>query len=182
MLNPIPHLLIIAILVTYSGDAGQECCYNSEGNLVVGSRSGGSINRFAPVDFDSFNQHIQHDIIPYIYCCLGSCRKYYERRPSDDGLNYHPPPPGECVYTSSRNTSFSCFVANILFSGQKFDSLLKLLLWISTIHTYTYANMHIIMQTCTYAHSLRLRRSSLHHSGRRRIHIQWERRVHPPRN
>ena len=64
------------------------------GNLIVGSRSGGSVNRFAPVDLDSFHKHIQHDVIPNVYCCPGACRGYYRKRPSDDGENYRPPPPG----------------------------------------------------------------------------------------
>ena len=64
------------------------------GNLVVGSRSGGTVNRYAPVDFDSFREHIQHDVLPKAYCCPKTCYRYYDLRPSDDGKNYRPPPPG----------------------------------------------------------------------------------------
>ena len=86
-------------ICTCSGSPGQECCYNAEDNLVVGSQSGGSVNRFAPVDFDSFYQHIQHDIIPYVHCCPRACREYYIRRPSDDGTRYRPLPPGDYAVT-----------------------------------------------------------------------------------
>ena len=64
------------------------------GNLVVGSLSGGSVNRFAPVDLDSFHKHIQHDVIPKVYCCLADCKRYYKKRLSDDGQNYIPLPLG----------------------------------------------------------------------------------------
>ena len=73
---------------------GQECCYNAQGNLVVGSPGGGSVNSVVPVDFPSLYDHIEKDLIPYLYCCPWSCGRYYEWRPSDDGTNYEPPLPG----------------------------------------------------------------------------------------
>ena len=83
-----------------SGSPGQECCYNAQGNLVVGSPGGGSVNRFAPVDYTSFLRHIEEDLIPYLYCCPESCIQYFTCRPSDDGTNYEPPLPGKGLYTS----------------------------------------------------------------------------------
>ena len=55
---------------------------------------GGSVNRYAPVDFVSFREHIQHDVLPKMYCCPQSCEDYYQRRPSDDGQKYRLPIPG----------------------------------------------------------------------------------------
>ena len=63
-------------------------------NLVVGSQSGGSVNRYAPIDIESFYDHIQHDVLPKVYCCPLFCLDYYSQRPSDDGKRYRPPPPG----------------------------------------------------------------------------------------
>ncbi len=47
--------------------------------------------------------HFQNDLLPYIYCCKGQspiCSAYYDKRPSDDGENFEPLPPGECAYNS----------------------------------------------------------------------------------
>lgn len=78
-----------------SGRAGQQCCYNQDGDLVVDSPSGGSVNRFAPVDTISYFQHIQHDLLPNTYCCPQYCDAYYKKRPSDTGERYQPPLPGK---------------------------------------------------------------------------------------
>ena len=77
-----------------SGSPGQECCYNAQGNLVVGSPGGGSVNRFVPYDFQN---HVEEDLIPYLYCCPETCIDYFRCRPSDDGTNYKPPPPGNSL-------------------------------------------------------------------------------------
>ena len=100
-------------MYTYSGSPGQQCCYDNMGNLVIGSRSGGSVNRFASVDLDSFHKHIQHDVIPKVYCCPGACRGYYRKRPSDDGKNYRPPPPG-MIYTMWLCSDLKLHVLSIL--------------------------------------------------------------------
>lgn len=56
------------------------------------------MNKFAPKDYKSSVDHIREDILPYIYCCkagmLSMCDSYYQRRPSDKGDRYQPPPPG----------------------------------------------------------------------------------------
>ena len=84
---------------------GQECCYNDNGNLTIGQINGGSVNKYAPKDYKSSVDHIREDILPYIYCCkadkFSQCDKYYQRRPSDNGARYQPPPPGMivvCIY------------------------------------------------------------------------------------
>ena len=77
----------IIYVSTCSGSPGQQCCYNDTGNLVVGAPNGGSVDRFAPVDLDSFHKHIQHDVIPNVYCCPIACSGYYRKRLSDDRSN-----------------------------------------------------------------------------------------------
>ena len=56
------------------------------------------MNKFAPKDYKSSIDHIREDILPYIYCCkagkFSMCDSYYQRRPSDNGAKYQPPPPG----------------------------------------------------------------------------------------
>ena len=78
--------------------SGQECCYDTEGGLVVGPPGGGNVNKQAPLDFMSSVKHIVEDFIPYLQCCkagtYSQCNKFYEKRPSDDGRRYQPPPPG----------------------------------------------------------------------------------------
>ena len=88
---PSLHRAQLPIIFTCSGSAGQQCCYNDTGNLVVGSPNGGFVNCFAPVDLDSFYKHIEHDVIPNVYCCPDTCASYYMKRPSDNGNKYRPP-------------------------------------------------------------------------------------------
>ena len=74
--------------------SGQQCCYN-ENNLVVGYPGGGSVDQVSADVNES--QHFIDDILPFILCCkteFPSCARYYERRPSDNGSRYNPPPPG----------------------------------------------------------------------------------------
>ena len=56
------------------------------------------MDRYAPVDFKTFLQHQWFDVIPAILCCKGlfsDCSKYYDRRPSHNGENCNPTPPGQ---------------------------------------------------------------------------------------
>ncbi|XP_078360269.1 sushi domain-containing protein 2-like isoform X2 [Oculina patagonica] len=75
--------------------AGQQCCYNKQGNLMVGPQNGGSLDRFHIETGVPVFSHFFHDLVPYLDCCLLSdnCAKYFEKRPSDDGSNYEPPRP-----------------------------------------------------------------------------------------
>ena len=83
----------------------QQCCYNSDGNLIIGPSSGGSVDRVSPNALGNFIlnffQHQLLDIIPLIYCCKGihsaaTCGLYYLRRPSAraQGGMCDPPVPG----------------------------------------------------------------------------------------
>ncbi len=86
-----------------NGGSGNECCYNANGNLIVGMPYGGTINKVDPHGtdlgfWDTIQSHFLEDILPYLFCCKGvkqKCDAYYERRPSDDGSRYRPPVPGK---------------------------------------------------------------------------------------
>ena len=73
--------------------AGQQCCYKGD-SLAIGSCSGGSYDVVSPEK--DFLNHQRKDVLPYLTCCKFSknCGKYYQRRPSDDGKRYIPPPVG----------------------------------------------------------------------------------------
>ena len=79
--------------------SGQQCCYFSNGTLIVGTPNGGNVDMVASQP-DVLNTIIDHefdDVLPYIYCCkgtVGTCNEYYARRPSDNGRNYEVTPPG----------------------------------------------------------------------------------------
>ena len=76
--------------------AGQQCCYNNFGNLMMGKPNAGSLDRFHPNAGLPVISHFFHDLVPYQDCCRlsDSCDKYYEKRPSDDGSRYQAPRPG----------------------------------------------------------------------------------------
>ena len=62
--------------------AGQQCCYNEQGNLLVGPPKGGFLARVhVEVGVPVFS-HFFYDIVPFWDCCLLSdnCRNYFERR------------------------------------------------------------------------------------------------------
>ena len=82
--------------------AGQQCCYNNFGNLMMGKPNAGSLDRFHPNAGLPVISHFFHDLVPYQDCCRlsDSCDKYYEKRPSDDGSEYQAPRPG--MLASSR--------------------------------------------------------------------------------
>lgn len=75
---------------------GQQCCYNEIGDLIVGPRNGGSLDRVHVEAGVPALSHFFHDIVPYWDCCMLSdnCKKYFEKRPSNDGAKYIPPRPG----------------------------------------------------------------------------------------
>ena len=54
------------------------------------------MDRYAPGQH--FWEHQEHDLLPYIYCCIGShpgCIDYYKNwRPSHNGSGYDCSPPG----------------------------------------------------------------------------------------
>lgn len=75
--------------------AGQQCCYNNFGNLMMG-KNAGSLDRVHPNAGIPVISHFFHDIVPYQDCCrlTNNCEKYFEKRPSDDGSQYQAPRPG----------------------------------------------------------------------------------------
>ena len=79
---------------------GNQCCYDKQGNLVVGAPGGGTVDRVSPGK--SKVDHFLEDVLPFLWCCTGlfsNCRDtYYRFRPSDDGSRYMPALPGEKVY------------------------------------------------------------------------------------
>ena len=78
-----------------STGAGQQCCYNNFGNLMMGKHAG-SLDRVHPNAGIPVISHFFHDIVPYQDCCrlTNNCEKYFEKRPSDDGSQYQAPRPG----------------------------------------------------------------------------------------
>ncbi|XP_048583031.1 protein mesh isoform X2 [Nematostella vectensis] len=79
--------------------AGTQCCYNSQGNLMVGPPGGGSLDRVHIDTGIPYISHFFHDIIPYWDCCKyatdteETCADYYKKRPSDNGKQYEAPRP-----------------------------------------------------------------------------------------
>lgn len=70
-----------------------ECCYDSNGSLIVGSRYGGSYFQYNPLFY--YQLHFLKDHLPHKHCCIESklCQIYYKHRPSNDCHNYRPPKP-----------------------------------------------------------------------------------------
>ena len=63
---------------------------------MIGPKNGGSLSRVHISVGVPFLSHFFHDLMPYSDCCVLSenCGKYFEKRPSDNGMNYEPPRPG----------------------------------------------------------------------------------------
>ena len=78
--------------------AGQECCYNIEGNLVIGAPGGGSADAMSPRS--NFNGHLRMDLAPYLLCCTGEtpdCARYFSARPGGNEMGYILPIPGKIL-------------------------------------------------------------------------------------
>jgi hypothetical protein len=62
---------------------------------MVGPVGGGSMDIVSPET--DLIVHLLLDVLPWYACCRSTenCGKYYERRPSDDGSRYEPPPIGK---------------------------------------------------------------------------------------
>ena len=84
------------MFITSATGAGQQCCYNNFGNLMMGKPDAGSLDRVHPNAGVPVISHFFHDIVPYQDCCelTKNCDKYFEKRPSDDGSQYQAPRPG----------------------------------------------------------------------------------------
>ncbi|XP_031573725.1 protein mesh-like [Actinia tenebrosa] len=89
--------LCIRTITPSDQGAGQQCCYNHQGNLMLKFGSAGSLDRVHVDKGIPYISHFFHDIVPYLDCCFlssgASCRNYYIKRPSDNGQYYEPPRP-----------------------------------------------------------------------------------------
>ena len=69
---------------TYFCLPGQQCCYNeSEGLLLIGPPSGGTIDFVSPSSKVAVAKHFRDDVLPHFYCssCANNmCDKYYKFR------------------------------------------------------------------------------------------------------
>lgn len=78
----------------FSGGSGQQCCYHRNGLLITGPPGGGTVDRVSP-DVSVFGHFVQ-DVLPYLLCCkagvFSDCGEYYDKRPSDSGVDFSPPP------------------------------------------------------------------------------------------
>ena len=92
--------ILLSTLSHSNQSTGQECCYNKQGNLIVGPLNGGSLDRVHTDEGLPVFSHFFHDLVPYWDCCMWSdnCDKYFEKRPSDDGAKYIPVRPGKNVF------------------------------------------------------------------------------------
>ena len=77
---------------------GQQCCYGSSGDIIVGPPGGGTADLVAPTNWKTTIAHILVDVVPFVLCCTGlfkNCNRYYNKRPSDDCSDWpRRPPPG----------------------------------------------------------------------------------------
>ena len=78
-----------------------ECCYDTDGSLIVGANDGGSYLLHNPLF--RYQQNVLEDRAPYRYCCEQStlCQLYYKHRPSDDCRNYVNFRPRKCISSFS---------------------------------------------------------------------------------
>ena len=85
---------------------GRRCCYYKNarrtGALILNSRpKAGTIDNYHRLQFPE--KHQKHDMEGFGYCCLTSkrrvksCKKYYEKRPSEGCQAYNPPRRGKGV-------------------------------------------------------------------------------------
>ena len=74
-----------------------ECCYDSNGLLIVEQRYGGSYFLYNPLFY--YQEHLLRDRLLHEHCCVNSrlCQLYYTHRPSSDCRRYtlRPPRPGK---------------------------------------------------------------------------------------
>jgi RHS repeat-associated protein len=71
---------------TTPGNHGQQCCYDSAGNLITGGPSAGSPDFASPAY--STGQHYKNDVDPFYQCKKVDCADvYFKHRPPNNGLN-----------------------------------------------------------------------------------------------
>ncbi|KAJ8038622.1 Sushi domain-containing protein 2 [Holothuria leucospilota] len=132
-----------------NGFLGQQCCYGSDGNILVGPPGGGTADAIAP-DGASFSTlaHFVIDVVPFYACCRWSnnCDTYYAFRPSHDCTDYDPP-------TSTRGTGDPHFIS---LDGNKFtfNGAGEFLLFKSSLFNVTFqTRMEVIPGTNASVHS-----------------------------
>ena len=90
---------IIIVIIRLTKGYGNQCCYDRQGDIIVGPPGGSTVDKVAPRSIRNKINHFFEDVLPFMWCCKGefsNCRDtYYRFRPSDDGSRYMPPPPGE---------------------------------------------------------------------------------------
>ena len=83
-----------SIYSSLTGGSGQQCCYDGNGLLVTGPPGDGTVDRVSP-DISTV-RHFIRDVLPFLICCkagiFSNCDEYYQRRPSDRGVDFSPPP------------------------------------------------------------------------------------------
>ncbi|CAF4799370.1 unnamed protein product, partial [Rotaria sp. Silwood2] len=75
---------------TNQRNAGTQCCYDSNGQLITHGTGAGTDNRYRPASFPIL--HFFSDTLPYLACCLLNsnqehCARYFELRPPRRGGN-----------------------------------------------------------------------------------------------
>ncbi|XP_071813605.1 sushi domain-containing protein 2-like [Apostichopus japonicus] len=125
-----------------SGGSGQQCCYGSDGNILVGPPGGGTVDAYAPGGFGGTLKHFWIDVLPFIACCklTSQCETYYKFRPSDDCSDYQPPRPtigtGDPHFISLDGKEFT-------FNGAGEFVLVK-----SSLHNFTFqTRMEVLADT-----------------------------------
>ena len=67
--------------------SGQQCCYDTDTSLLLVHPSGGTADRYSPVNLTFKWLHRLYDVLPYIICCeypqnMADCDNYYKYRPT----------------------------------------------------------------------------------------------------
>ncbi|XP_035685252.1 sushi domain-containing protein 2-like [Branchiostoma floridae] len=89
--HPGAHHCVRSIGQTSQG-AGQQCCYKTDGSLLLDGPGRGTSDR---VHTSSILGHFGADVYPWIVCCKlsNNCDLYFELRPANDGTGYVFPRP-----------------------------------------------------------------------------------------
>ena len=144
------HCINVDIIFSSDVGGGQECCYDTEGDIlsVQNSTGGGFSHRSHHLGVPpyshpwkvSYLSHFYHDLVNWEHCCLYSgethcfdgrpcCDLYREVRPSQTCENYVPPNPGKIYHfticlLSNKANDWSRGVTGIFFWGGKVIALM----------------------------------------------------------
>lgn len=88
LFHPGADFCVRSIQVSPTG-GGQQCCYLGD-KLLMGAPGGGTPDK---CHSSQVLCHFYIDVLPWVLCCknndITNCNKYYEKRPSDNGLSYN---------------------------------------------------------------------------------------------